>query len=260
MASLEEILDKCSVAELKIAAEENKLPISGTKAELISRLASSVSAKKTLESFSNKRLQAILGKYNLPKSGTKAEMIRRILPLTKATKQKPVEATKKPVRQAPRVEEKVTAYKKGHDFEKQFARYIKRFWKPTNVIICEKRNGLHVKIPYDVDVRVYMKGRGLFARDINVWFECKNQKATIRRLDISKLVDSARDVYEAYQSNREDIYFSRLGFVSTSKYSDDAIAYANQYDVNCIEYDGKSYNEVNEVNWDDDPIWLKRLK
>jgi len=165
---------------------------------------------------------------------------------------------KEPRRTESKAKKGVTSHKKGHDFERKLVTYLRRQLKPKDVRSNELVHGLSKMRPYEVDVHLVVK-RGWFGQG-DAWFECKDRKSTIKSIDISHLVEKARDVYRASQEGKMDFYFDRLGFASTSKFDSDAIRVADQYDVLCIEYDGKSYNIVNNANWKEDPPWLEQLK
>lgn len=259
MASIEEILGKCSVEELRYAAEENKLPSKGTKAQLVSRLSSTVSPKKVLECVSNKELQAILGSYQFPTSGTKTELVKRVLSIAKASKAKVVQQAKPPPRKALQAEAKETTYEKGQRFEDQVAAWARRKFK-TDFAKSELARGAAVQRPHQVDVHVQKKVR-LFGSADDIWIECKAIKGSVKRTHISKLVDDAQDVYKAFQKGGEKFYYNGLMFVSTSKFDIDALNYANEYDVLCVHFDGKAYKEQNSPkNWLGRPKWLEQVK
>ncbi len=260
MAEFEEILHKCSVEELRFAAESNKLPRTGSKGDLVSRLVSRLTPKKILQSLSNKQLQVILDRYKLPKSGRKDELIGRILSSLKPPKRGIVRAPDVSVRAVQRVEEKETAYKKGHNFEKQVAAWANKKLKPTSVTTNFLANGLSVKRPYEIDVHVCFKGKGLFAQQCDVWIECKDRKSRIKRVDISKLVSSAEDVFLTAKAGREKLYFDRLVFASKSEFDSDAVGYADQTGVLCLHFDGKKFIEINTPDFDRDPSWLERAR
>jgi len=141
-----------------------------------------------------------------------------------------------------------TKYKKGHEFEKKVARWAKRYFGADEVKTNIYVNGI-TKRPYEVDVYVRRRVGFLGRRVENIWVECKNRKASIKRTDIFKLVESARDVNKAYDAGREDEYFDRLIFVSVSRFDVDALSYAKEKDIACFHYKNNKYELENNVNW-----------
>ena len=133
--------------------------------------------------------------------------------------------------------ESPTKHEKGAKFEEQVAR------------------------PYQIDVHMWVKGKGLFANEADVWVECKwKEKSSVKRTDVMKLVFCAQDVYRAADSGRNEIYYDGLILVSNQRFDYDALAYAEQEDVLCVRFDGKKYEMQNESkNWLGKPKWLKRL-
>jgi hypothetical protein len=66
----------------------------------------------------------------------------------------------------------------------------------------------------------------------HIWVECKDRRATVKRVDINKLERSAADV----RANRNaDWRPNELWFASSSPYDQDAIAMARQYGMRCFE-------------------------
>jgi hypothetical protein len=256
MATIEEIIGKCSVEELKFAAYDNGVSDKGTKAELVSRLTSSVQPRKILESITNEQLQAILAKYQKPISGNKHELVKRILPLIKTVKRGSVQRAKASVRKEAKAEGKKADYEKGRRFEDQVAAWAKRTFKTDFAKPDWVRGAVGVR-PHQVDVHVRKK-RGLNYDDI--WIECKDMKETIKRTHIYKLVNDAQMVYKAFRKNVENFYFNGLMVVSKSKFDIDALNYANEYGVLCVYFDGKTYKQQNEPrNWRGESRWLRQV-
>ena len=76
------------------------------------------------------------------------------------------------------------------------------------VLPNQNANGLSVKRPYQIDVQVHAKGKGLFGQDADVWIECKwKQKSSVKKTDVMKLITSAQDVARAADVGRNDIYY-----------------------------------------------------
>jgi len=257
MATIEEILGKCYVEELKSAARHNGVSDKGTRAELVSRLSSRVPPRKVLESLTNYQLQLILSKCQRPTSGNKRELVKRILPLIKTAKSVSVQRAKASVKTQTQAKGKKADYEKGRGFEDQVAAWARKrfntdFAKPDLV-----RGAVGVR-PHQVDVHVRKTKRGGDHHDI--WIECKNLKGTIKRTHISKLVDDARMVYRARKKGIERYYFDGLMFISASEFDIDARNYANEHGVLCLYFDGKTYKQQNEPgNWLGKPRWLRQV-
>lgn len=263
MVTIDEILNKCSVEELKFAAVENNLSATGKKDELISRLASSVPAKKALNGLSHKQLQLILGKYGLPKSGTKGEMISRLLSPKSLPKQKSVSAAERPKQAASKAEEKITAHKKGHDFEKQVAAWARRKYKGSTRVDLNAK-GLVAVRPHNVDIHLEIIREGIFSSNTDdIWIECKFKggNKSVKRTEILKLIHDAQDVYKYWQKSNDGIYYNRLMFASNVRFDEDALNYANEFDVLCVQYEsGKFVFKNNPEDWLDEPYWLEQVK
>lgn len=262
MATIEEILNKCSVEELKFAAVENNLSATGKKDELISRLASSMPAKKALNGLSHKQLQLILDKYGLPKSGTKGEMIGRLLSPARLPKQKSASAVERPERSASKDEGKVTAHKKGHDFEKQVAAWARRKFKGSTEVDKNAKGLVGVR-PHNIDVKLQIK-KGRWSSDTDdIWIECKckEEKSSVKRTEILKLIDAAQDVYKYAKSlNIDVIWYNGLMFASNVRFDEDALNYANEFDVLCVQYEsGKFMFKNDPKDWLREPHWLEQV-
>ena len=156
-----------------------------------------------------------------------------------------------------------TRYDKGHRFEEQVVRWVRRRFSELTPEVATNHyaNGLSVKRPYQIDVHVHTKGKGLFGQDANVWIECKwKGKSSVKRIDIMKLVASAQDVYQAAQVGRNEIYYNGLMVVYNQRFDSDALSYAGQQDVLCIRFDGKKYEQQNDTEkWIGQPAWLKQI-
>jgi hypothetical protein len=143
-------------------------------------------------------------------------------------------------------EGKKSTHNKGHDFEKKVAKWAKRYFDATEVQTNILVNGLRVKRPYEVDVHVYKKK---LLSQSDIWVECKDISSSIRRTHIFKLLSSAQDVEDAHHEGREEFYFDRLVFVSSSNFDTDALSYADENDIACFHYDGKKYVLKNNPSW-----------
>lgn len=156
-----------------------------------------------------------------------------------------------------------TRHEKGARFEEQVARWLRRQFtgEEVDVKVNQHATGLTVMRPYQIDVHVSGKGKGLFAQEADIWVECKwKEKASVKRTDVMKLVTSAQDVYRAARVGRNARYFNALLLVSNQRFDGDALAYADQEQVLCFRFDGKRYVQQNELGkaWLGEPAWLKR--
>jgi hypothetical protein len=147
----------------------------------------------------------------------------------------------------------------GIELEKKVEAWAKKRFRPSKTTVRLQASGLSVKRPYDVDVWVCIP-RGWFKDEIDLWIECKDRSASIKRKDISELISKAKDVFEAAKAGRQDLWFNRLMFVATSRYDYDAIALAVQEGVACIYYDGKAYSLQSDWDWDEKPKWLRDVE
>jgi len=158
---------------------------------------------------------------------------------------------------------RTTNQAQGRRFEEQVARWVKIAFNESHpeVELNKYATGLTVNRPYQIDVCVHVKGRGLFGRDLYMWVECKwSEKASVKRIDIMKLVASAQDVYRAANAGRNPIYYDGLMVVSNQTFDDDALNYANQEEVLCVMFDGKRYKpQTDSENWIGNPRWLKNV-
>ncbi len=256
MASIEEVIEKCSVEELRVAVDNNKLPSKGKKHELVSLLISNIPPKKILQCLSDKQLQLILKRNSLPINGNKNEMVKWILALTKSPKQQAARQIESLVTKETKPGTKEADYKKGIKFEERVASWAKRKFN-TDFAKSDLVNGMVARRPHQVDIHVRKKK--LFGQD-DIWIECKNMTSSVKRTHISKLVDDAKDVYKAFDKGGEEYYYNGLLFVSTSKFDHDALRYADEYDVLCIIFDGKTYKQQNNPKyWLGQPQWLDQV-
>lgn len=263
MATIEEILGKCSVVELRDAADGNGVSRKGAKAELVSRLASSVPLKKALEYMSKDQIQEVLAKYERPRSGNKDELIGRVLALVRAPrketqKQEAVRKVRQPVDERLPVQVKETTHSKGAKFEDQVARWARKRFGTEFAERCFARGNIG-HYPHQVDVHVRIPRS--FGRTHDIWIECKDMQSSVKRTDVSKLVGDAKQVYKAHAKGIEKFYFNGLMFVSTSSFDSDALQYANDDDVLCVQFDGRGYKEMNKPeNWLGKPKWLREVE
>ena len=83
---------------------------------------------------------------------------------------------------------------KGVELEQRVAIWARKQLKATTTTTRHPVTGLSVKRPYEVDVWAHFKG-SFFRKDVDLWIECKDRKASIKRKDISDLVAKAKDVF-----------------------------------------------------------------
>ena len=259
MATIEEILGKCSVVELRDAADGNGVSRKGAKAELVSRLASSVPLKKALEYMSKDQIQEVLAKYERPRSGNKDELIGRVLALVRAPRK---ETQKLPTATAKtKVEEATpeTSYQRGHDFEDAVAAWAKKEFIDLSPLVTIRDHVLAAdkKRPYEVDVRVHMRRKGLFAKTGDMWIECKSRaKSSIKYETIMNLIGKAQDVNRANKAGKEEACFFLLAVASNQPFEQDALRYATAQGVWCLRFQGRKCIEENEPKNAKNPAWL----
>lgn len=192
-------------------------------------------------------LKKILATESLSQSGNKYELENRILSVLRDSQKK-----------------ELTAFDKGHGFEEQVASWLKKIFKDLSPVIKTQQlaNGLSVKRPYEIDVCVQIKGKGIFGKQADVWVECKwKDNPSVKRTDIMKLVSSAQDVYRLSQKNHEQIYYNGLIMVSNQNFDIDALNYADKSAVLCVCFNGKKFEEQNELKeWLGNPSWLRQVQ
>ena len=79
MTTISQILDLCTLGELKSCAYDCLTSDGGTRSELISRLVSGCTPDDLLLSLRAERLRRLCRTYGLPVSGSKDVLIRRLL-------------------------------------------------------------------------------------------------------------------------------------------------------------------------------------
>lgn len=136
-----------------------------------------------------------------------------------------------------------TTTEKGEVFEKKVATWLKRQIKPKELLSNQFFKGKTAVRPHQVDLVVRTKN------DYIIWVECKDRKGSIKRTDILKLANAAKDVKDTV-----GLYWTKplqawdyLFFVSTAKFDADAINFAKQQDMGCYYYDGKTFQEENKI-------------
>lgn len=137
---------------------------------------------------------------------------------------------------------------KGHHFENKVAIWAKKYFKGDSVKKNILMNGLTSKRPYEIDVHVRIKGN-FIKQQCDIAIECKNKTTSVKRIDIFKLVNSAREIKKAHKKGKENFYFDYLAFVSVSKFDIDALSYAEDNDIACFNYINGKYKLINKVSW-----------
>jgi len=133
------------------------------------------------------------------------------------------------------------SYEKGAQLENRVARWLKRLG-------CEcKQNdlvrGKIAKRPYEVDIHATSKELlGLITR--HIWVECKAYK--VKRTHMTKLVESARDVRDAYDDELEKWKPDMLMTVSSVGFDIDALGMARKYSIYCVNA-GKTFKFVGKM-------------
>ena len=100
------------------------------------------------------------------------------------------------------------------------------------------------KRPYEIDIlatkKLYL---GLVTK--HLWVECKAYR--VKRRHVTKLVESARDVRDAYEDDIESWKPDMLMLVSNIGFDVDAIGLANKYGIYCVEAK-KTFKFVGEMS------------
>ena len=164
--------------------------------------------------------------------------------MKKSTKTNKV-GTKETTRQVSRE----TTTEKGTAFEKKVARWTKREFDAIGFETNQLFKGKTAVRPFEVDVVFWVKDGRV------IWVECKDRKASIKRADIFKLLNSAIDVRKNVPSftlaglseEQAKMNWSYLLFVSTSPFDSDAINFAKAHNIGCYQYDGKKFQEKNKL-------------
>lgn len=140
--------------------------------------------------------------------------------------------------------------KKGAAFEERVARWLKQAFNFEDVRLRELVRGKISKRPYEVDIHaVKTVKRFLGKRPVDVWVECKTTR--VRRADVVKLVESARDVRAACESGIEEWYPDMLVIVSEKGFDVDAIMRANESKIYCILAKPRRYEFVGDLKRED---------
>jgi hypothetical protein len=138
------------------------------------------------------------------------------------------------------------SYETGVKLENRVARWLKSQFGYK----CKKRDLARGKIskrPYEVDIHAIKEELfGVFKT--HLWVECKAY--AVKRTHVTKLVESARDVRDAYDDDIEKWSPSMLMLVSNKGFDIDALGMANRYKIYCVNA-GKTFNFVGRRERDD---------
>ena len=133
------------------------------------------------------------------------------------------------------------SYEIGVKLENRVAQWLKSQFGYK----CKKRDLARGKIskrPYEVDIHAIKEELfGVFKT--HLWVECKAY--TVKRTHVTKLVESARDVKDAFNDNIEKWSPSMLMLVSNKGFDIDALGIANKYKIYCVNA-GKTFDFVSK--------------
>jgi len=135
------------------------------------------------------------------------------------------------------------AYQKGANLENRAARWLKAQFGYK----YKKRDlarGSISKRPYEVDIHG-IKEELFGLLKTHLWVEAKAYK--IKRTHVTKLVESARDVKDAFDEEIETWSPNILMLVSSKGFDVDAIGLADKYRIYCIEA-GKNFKFVGKMD------------
>lgn len=143
-----------------------------------------------------------------------------------------------------------TARKNGKAFEAKVARWAKKQFDAAEVKRNQLFKGKTAVRPFEVDIVLWTRGPFLASGDV-IWIECKDRKESIKRADIFKFLESARDVKRTVAlvfvkplTDKTGEDWDYLIMVSTAKFDVDAIGFAKQSKVACYYYDGRTFQEI----------------
>ena len=141
-----------------------------------------------------------------------------------------------------------TTTEKGQAFEAKVGRWAKKEFDAEVVKRNQLFKGKTAVRPFEVDIVIRTKGSLLTAGNV-IWIECKDRTASIKRVDIFKLLSSAKDVKKAVGGvslleKQSEAQWDYLVFVSTSKFDADAINFAKENNMACYFYDGRAFQQI----------------
>lgn len=157
------------------------------------------------------------------------------------------------VREMPKAKVEATkkgqkAFEKGVNLENRVARWLTSQFGYK----CKKRDLARGKIskrPYEVDIHGIKEGF-LGLSKTHLWVECKAYR--IKRLHVTKLVESVRDVKELNEEHEDMQKWSpsMLMLASSQGFDIDALGLANKYKIYCVTA-GKVFNFAGKRNKED---------
>jgi len=143
-----------------------------------------------------------------------------------------------------------TRTEKGQAFEAKVARWARKEFGAVLVKQNQLFKGKTAVRPFEVDIVLWTKAGVVAAEDV-IWIECKDRKASIKRTDIFKLLESARDVKRTVgptpfvrMTDKRGEEWDYLVFVSTAKFDADAVNFAEKNNVACYYHDGRAFQKV----------------
>lgn len=142
-----------------------------------------------------------------------------------------------------------TTTEKGQAFEKKVATWAKRRFKLQDVKFNRYFKGKIFTRPIEIDVVGWT--HSAWSGTKILWFECKDRKTNIKRTDMINLKERANDARDTSQDALVSILggksslnqWDELIFVSTSKFDQDALSYAQKNKIKCFLYDGRTFQE-----------------
>ena len=143
-----------------------------------------------------------------------------------------------------------TKPEKGQAFEKKVARWAGKTLSLEKSQLNHLFRGKTAIRPFEVDIVGWRKN--LLGYTEVYWIECKDRKGSIKRTDINKFFDAAKDVKAAVPTltwsglteEQTKMNWDKLIYVSTSVFDQDALAFARKNKVSCYYYDGKVFKET----------------
>ena len=125
------------------------------------------------------------------------------------------------------------SYETGVNLENRVAKWLVSQFG-YEVIKRDLVKGKISKRPYEVDIHG-IKGQIFGLSKIHLWVECKAYK--IKRTNLTKLIESARDAKDAHDDGHEKWKAHMLMLVSSQGFDIDAIGLAKKYRIYCVHAD-----------------------
>lgn len=141
----------------------------------------------------------------------------------------------------------VKAYERGVELEGRVARWLKMQFGYESKM-RDLARGKISKRPYEVDIHAVKKSFLGFGRT-DVWAECKAYK--IKRAHVTKLVESVRDVNDAFEEEIENWRPDILMLVSNESFDVDAVGMADKYGIYCVKAGERTFEFVGKMTKED---------